>query len=219
MNKKFIAAIIIIIQICFIWRCMAVPAMENNSDEKTDFETEEMVENVQESSEEESLSGPETVVENEESEEQFLTSLDFIHDFQSLIIEGQQNVEDTPWNTNAGLIELEDAGKALLLTPNTGVMTPFMNITGKKITLKFCIYEGVRDMSDGAGLLLQIHGEEGKLLKEENIFVDSSLDWQTYECDLSGIGGDGADVRIVCNNGGNDDDVCDWVVINYAVIE
>ena len=85
--------------------------------------------------------------------------------------------------------------------------------------MSFCIYEDVRNMSDGAGLLLQIHDGNGNLLKEENIVVDAERDWQSYECDLDESNVEAADIRLVCNNGGNDDDICDWVIIREAAIE
>ena len=205
MNKKLIIVVVVIIQMLFIWRCILAPADKSGlkMDEKQQ-ETEEIFIQVPESG---------------QPDELLSDSLDFVQNFQELMLQGQRSVTDTPWKTNAGIIELEEGEKVLLLTPNTGVMAPYMDIFGKKLRMTFCIYEEVRDMSDGAGLLLQIHDGEGNLIKEEHIAVDAALGWQTYECDLTEKDVDGADIRIVCNNGGNDDDACDWVIIRDAVIE
>lgn len=217
MNKKLIIVVVVIIQMLFIWRCILAPADKNglNPDEKQQEIQPQQETQLQQDTEENFVQVP----ENEQTDELLSNSLDFIQDFQELILEGQKPVTDTPWGINAGVIELEEGEKVLLLTPNTGVMTQYMSIFGKKLRMTFCIYKEVRNMSDGAGLLLQIHDGEGNLIKEENIAVDAELDWQTYECDLSDKSADGADIRIVCNNGGNDDDACDWVIIRDAVIE
>ena len=117
---------------------------------------------------------------------------------------------------NSGLITLGDGEQCLFLTPNTGFMTPYMSVQEGTIELSFCIFEDVRDKSDGAGLLLQLHDTEGNLLKEENIPVDAGQDWQEYSGEIDAAQADKVRIRIMCNNGGNDDDVCDWVMMREA---
>lgn len=227
MNKKLIITIVVIIQICFIWQCVINPvrsggAAEDSAaaedtpeaacDEVAELPDESMGE--QQPSQEESEQGSvDTEGETTEQTEPEITSLNVIEEFEQVIMEGQQEVQDTPWNVNSGLIALDDGEQCLFLTPNTGFMTPYLSVQGGSIEISFCIFEDVRDKSDGAGLLLQLHDTEGKLLKEENILVDAGQEWQEYSCEIDGEQADKIRVRIMCNNGGQDDDVCDWVMI------
>lgn len=210
MNKKLVIAIIIIIQLCFIWQCVLVPMSREIPEEEVVEEEQDEPVGI------EDTENPEVLDEKEQ--ETKLTSLDLINDFDQIVLEGQMEVNDTPWNTNMGLITLEEGGQCLLLLPNTGMMTPYLSLTKGKIEMSFCIFKDVRDKSDGAGLLLQIHDESGNLLKEENIPVDAAQEWQDYSCDISDLGVENIRVRIMCNNGGNDDDICDWVMLRKAII-
>lgn len=229
MNKKLIITIVVIIQVCFIWQCVINPARCTDAAENSSVSegtqgvvTEEAAEasdeggggqQTQEGNGSESTaaeSGPSGQTEPE------ITSLNAIEEFEHVIMEGQQEVQDTPWNANSGLITLDDGEQCLFLTPNTGFMTPYMFIQGGTMELSFCIFEDVRDKSDGAGLLLQLHDEEGNLLKEENIPVDAGQKWQEYSFEIDAAQADKVRIRIMCNNGGNDDDVCDWVMIREA---
>jgi hypothetical protein len=227
MNKKLIITIVVIIQVCFIWQCVINPARSTDAAENSsvsegtpgavDEEAAEVSDEgageqqTQEGNGQESDGGD---VSGQTEPE--ITSLNAIEEFEQVIMEGQQEVQDTPWNVNSGLITLGDGEQCLFLTPNTGFMTPYMSVQEGTIELSFCIFEDVRDKSDGAGLLLQLHDTEGNLLKEENIPVDAGQDWQEYSGEIDAAQADKVRIRIMCNNGGNDDDVCDWVMMREA---
>ena len=227
MNKKLIITIVVIIQVCFIWQCVINPARSTDAAENSsvsegtpgavDEEAAEVSDEgageqqTQEGNGQESDGGD---VSGQTEPE--ITSLNAIEEFEQVIMEGQQEVQDTPWNVNSGLITLGDGEQCLFLTPNTGFMTPYMSVQEGTIELSFCIFEDVRDKSDVAGLLLQLHDTEGNLLKEENIPVDAGQDWQEYSGEIDAAQADKVRIRIMCNNGGNDDDVCDWVMMREA---
>lgn len=99
------------------------------------------------------------------------------------------------------------------MTPNTGVTTPDLSIIEGTLELTFCIYEAVRDKSDGAGILIQVTDDMGNLLKEDQIMVNANKEWQEYSIGIGGFEAEQIKVRIMCNNGGNNDDICDWVMI------
>lgn len=232
MNKKLIITIVVIIQVCFIWQCVINPARSTDAAEDSLVSedtpgavveeavggSDESMAEQQDSQEESGQGSTDTEGEMPEQTEPEITSLNAIEEFEQIIMEGQQEVQDTPWKINSGLITLDDGEQCLFLTPNTGFMTPYLSAQGGTIELSFCIFEDVRDKSDGAGLLLQFHDTEGNLLKEENISVDAGQEWQEYSCEIDAAQADKVRVRVMCNNGGNDDDVCDWVIFRKLYI-
>ena len=46
--------------------------------------------------------------------------------------------------------------------------------------------------------------------------MDAGQDWQEYSGEIDAAQADKVRIRIMCNNGGNDDDVCDWVMMREA---
>lgn len=196
MNKKLIITIVIVIQLCFVWQCVINPVINNEvKDETLEENIAEKNSNI-----------------NQEGETNY-TSFSLIEEFDQVIMEGQMNVEDNPWSINVGLVTLEDGNEYLFLTPNTGVTTPDLSIKEGTLELTFCIYEAVRDRSDGAGILIQVTDDMGNLLKEDQIMVNANKEWQEYSIGIGGFEVEQIKVRIMCNNGGNNDDICDWVMI------
>lgn len=212
MNKKLIVIIVVIIQICFIWQCVINPVRGSS----VAGDSSSVDGSTPDGAYDEAAKIPDEGMGKQQTESEIL-SINVIEEFEQVTMEGQWEVQDNPWNTNSGLITLDSGEKCLFLTPNTGLMTPYLAIKEGIIEISFCIFEDVRDMSDGAGILLQLHDTEGNLLKEENIPVDAGQGWQEYSCEIDAEQADKVRLRIMCNNGGNDDDVCDWVMIRKAI--
>jgi hypothetical protein len=134
--------------------------------------------------------------------------------WEQLSFEGAAATDDTPWNITAGTFEMDDEGECILLTPNTAVELSDVERVSE-LSFSYEIHPWVSESSDGAGLILWCLDEKDNILFEDSIVVDSEAQWQEYTLNLSEIENT-SKVKIVCNNGENDDDVCDWVVLKAA---
>lgn len=129
---------------------------------------------------------------------------------ESLEFEGNIPTEDNPWHTTAGYITVEDE-KYIFLTPNTSV---YLNDIEANNELVFScgIYSSMREYSDGAGLLIWVLDEEDNILYEEELLVSNEKEW--IDCSLLLSQFDGVKrIKILCNNGLEDDDSGDWIFI------
>lgn len=135
--------------------------------------------------------------------------------WQNITVDGAQNTTGNPWNTTAGVIEVEGEGKCILLMPNTSITVE--NLSGtKKFAFRYRIFSGVSFVSTGAGLLLWIQDEQDKILSEQTIAVNSSDGWVSDILDLSQTP-KAAKVTVHCNNGDGDDDSGDWVLLQKMI--
>lgn len=136
--------------------------------------------------------------------------------FVKLSFEGSQETSDNPWNTTAGWIDTEEDGRCIFLTPNTAT---FFEITGVE-TLSFdCeIHPWVKASSDGAGILVWVMDNEDTILYQEEIFVDAKDSWKKVELDLRPYKSV-EKIKILCNNGKNEDDNGDWVLVKFSETE
>lgn len=144
----------------------------------------------------------------EHSEEHQENTLDV---WNNVVFEGVRNTEDTPWNFNAGVIDV-DGNECFLLTPNTSMT---LKDISKEATVSFEyeIHPWVRENSDGAGLLVWVLDSEDNILFEDNIIVENSVEWCTYELNIKEYP-KAVSVKIYCNNGQNNDDSADWVILH-----
>lgn len=131
--------------------------------------------------------------------------------WESVSFEGNQETSDNPWGITAGWFEMENEGKCILLNPNTALMLEGLD-QDKEISFQYELHPWVRENSDGAGALVWVLDHEDSILYEEEISISSQDDWEEYQLDLSQY--DGAEkVKVLCNNGTNEDDSGDWLVI------
>lgn len=132
---------------------------------------------------------------------------------ESAVFENVVEISDNPWGVTAGVIETEEEGKCIFLTPNTAVS--FTDISLDEIAFAYRIHPWVQADSDGAGLDVMLYSQDGEELFRDEIAVDADNAWVEYELDLRDYA-DIGELRVSCNNGGHNDDVCDWVVIKYV---
>ena len=136
--------------------------------------------------------------------------------FVNLSFEGSQETFDNPWNTTAGWIDTEEDGRCIFLTPNTAV---FFEITGAEtLVFDYELHPWVKENSDGAGILLWVMDEEDTILYQEEIFVDAKDSWKRVELDLRPYKSVGR-IKMLCNNGKNEDDNGDWVLVKFCETE
>ena len=119
--------------------------------------------------------------------------------------------EDNPWGTTAGIIDTDEDGRCLLLTPNTGAVLKIPEEM-REIRLGMRIHPWVAEHSDGAGVLVWLLDAGDNILHEENIPVGNTADYVQYQQDLTAFQGV-THVALRCNNGANGDDSGDWVVV------
>lgn len=127
-----------------------------------------------------------------------------------LVFENTDKTTDNPWGFTAGIIDVDDE-KCVFLTPNTDVVI-YPQEEGNTISLSAYIHPWVSDSSDGAGLVIWYLDENDEILGQEEISV--AADGGKTEIVLDSARFQGTNhFKILCNNGGNDDDSGDWVVI------
>lgn len=120
---------------------------------------------------------------------------------------------DNPWGFNAGII---DDNEYIFLTPNTNVH--FFNVSKSMLNegfeLYFEIHPWVSESSDGAGIIVWYLAEDNSIVEKDEFLVDSSASWQKHviKCTAENVVG----VQILCNNGQNDNDDADWVIIKNS---
>lgn len=118
---------------------------------------------------------------------------------------------DNPWGFTAGIIDTDTDGKCLFITPNTAV--EMYDLTEKEsLPLQFMIHPWVAKDSDGAGVVVWYLDKDDNILGQEEISVSNSDKWKNFEIDLKQYQGI-AKVKLLCNNGANNDDTSDWVII------
>lgn len=130
------------------------------------------------------------------------------------VFEGVKETTDTPWNFNAGIFTMDDVGSCVLLTPNTSVS---LNIPQDADSLSICyeIHPWMKEISDGAGMVIWIMDKNDNILSESTVSVNAGDERQVCKLDLSELK-DAYSIKILCNNGNNNDDSGDWVVIREA---
>lgn len=135
---------------------------------------------------------------------------------ENVTFEGVAETSDTPWNVNAGIINMEDAGDCIFLTPNTSAIVSEIS-SYDTLELSYEIHPWVSGASDGAGIILWLLDADDTILWQEEISIDAAEGWTDFAVNVAEY--DTVDrLQILCNNGGNDDDSGDWVVIRVSVL-
>ena len=136
-------------------------------------------------------------------------------DLNRIEFENSEKTDDNPWGFTAGLVDTESSGKCIFLTPNTAVklcdFSEDLDLNEKGPILKFMIHPWVSEESDGAGIDIWYFDEKGELLSQETINIDNSNVWHEHiiNCSSDRLNY----IKILCNNGNNNDDRADWVII------
>jgi len=128
-----------------------------------------------------------------------------------LSFENISETADNPWGITSGLIDVDDVGKCILLTPNTSFT--IKDLTSESlISLEAEIHPWVADSSDGAGIDVWIMDENGEILKKDKISIVSGATWASIQYSIGDVA-DATQIKFLCNNGNADDDSCDWVIL------
>lgn len=198
--KKFWAPIFIV---CFLFLGYIIGQVRNSI--KAEHELETSIDDVSEAVLERSVDTASPIQDSNLSD---LSNCDEWGSF-NLVFEKSDKTADNPWGFTAGVIDVDDE-KCVLLTPNTDVvMYPTKEASTCKINAY--IHPWVSDSSDGAGLVIWYLDENDEILGQEEYTVDVNGVKTEIKLDLNSYQGTNH-LKILCNNGGNNNDSGDWVV-------
>lgn len=117
---------------------------------------------------------------------------------------------ENPWGVAAGIIEVEN-DRCILLNPKTSanIMLPD-NI--EELSISYKIHPSVSSASDGAGITLYLYDNNNSILVQQELEVSNENDWEEYCLDLMQYNNPKA-LKLICNGGQSDINICDWVII------
>ena len=127
--------------------------------------------------------------------------------------DGANETSDNPWNVTAGMIDVENEGECIFLTPNTSAKIELTN-QDKEVSFQYQIHPWMKETSSGAGIVIWILDQQDTILCTEELEIDAESDWTEYKLDLTDYS-DACDIKILCNNGDDDNDSGDWVIIKW----
>ena len=201
--KKVIAYLIgctIFLLAC--WRIGKIlnPQQEESEKNIPNLQQEESVENWQNST------GENAVNDNTSFWEEY-----------EITFENVESTTDNPWGYTAGMIDTDTDGKCVFLTPNTSVCIAGIRerIIGNNFALEASIHPWVADSSDGVGVVVWYLDDNNEILQQESFEISSKESWQEIllSCEDEQV----SSVKLLCNNGTNDDDAADWLIIKQGV--
>lgn len=132
----------------------------------------------------------------------------------TITVEGSNNTEDNPWGYTAGVIEGDDIGNCVLLTPNTSFTIKELD-KYEVISLQAKLHPWVADSSDGVGIDMWVMNDNGDILEQDSIEITSEDSWVDIQYSVNDIE-NASQIKFLCNNGRNNDDSCDWVIFKVA---
>lgn len=146
----------------------------------------------------------------------------FVEQQEALAFEGQQKVDadSIPWQTNCGIVEDEELGACLFLTPNTAVAFACSPESAQSLVFDAQIYPAVQQASDGCSLRVQIFAEGSQQPLADDILQIASTDQaQSFSVDLSPYAGQNIWIRLACGNGQNNNDDGDWLFFTACAMQ
>lgn len=129
----------------------------------------------------------------------------------NLEFEGSEKTSDNPWGYTAGIIETDFAGECILLNPNT-LVTLNVSEDWELLNLAFKIHPWVAESSDGAGIVVQFLDSDENVLAENLVDIGNETKWKNHSFELKEK--NVSTVKLACNNGKNNDDAADWVIVS-----
>lgn len=131
-----------------------------------------------------------------------------------IYIEGSSETDENPWGYSAGIIEVNDIGSCILLTPNTSFEIDNISNEGV-VSLQAEIHPWVSASSDGAGIDVWIMNDSNDILQQDSILIGNEMSWIDIQYSFSGLE-NASKIKFLCNNGDGDDDSADWVIFRNS---
>lgn len=153
----------------------------------------------------------------QQSEIQETRELETIHEKDALAdivdFDGANETSDNPWNVTAGMIDVENEGECIFLTPNTSAKIELTN-QDKEVSFQYQIHPWMKETSSGAGIVIWVLDHQDTILCTEELEINAKNGWTEYKLDLEDYS-DASNIKILCNNGDDDNDSGDWVIIKW----
>lgn len=119
--------------------------------------------------------------------------------------------DENPWGFTAGIIDVDEYGKAVLLNPNTSFTIVDLE-DSENVEIEARIHPWVAEYSDGVGIVVWYLDAEGNIVEEQELQMDSEKTTNIF-IDMSQHDGV-SQIKFLCNNGTNNDDSCDWLIFS-----
>lgn len=130
-------------------------------------------------------------------------------------ITGYMETSDYPYGHNAGMIEDDEVGKAILVTPGASVEIPVIREDKNVLSFECLIHPWVSKDSDGCSLLLSVTDDEN--IHEYKYELDSES--QKVAVPIEEFTGE---ILLLTFSVVNDDgatEACDWAIVRESRIE
>lgn len=141
---------------------------------------------------------------------------------KSADVPGSKSITKIEFNKNNTGIPDEWLGNCIFMLPETS-FAKRMKLDKKctKIDLMYGIYPDISaEVSDGAELIVEVYlDEDEKPVVHEELNAQAENELQRASIDISAYAGKEVTITFSCNNGGNDNEDGDWMMIKYPVIE
>ncbi len=116
---------------------------------------------------------------------------------------------DNPWGFNEGIMEEEETGNCIFMTPGTAV--DFLDWAPEAgFSLTAAIYPKVAHVSDGLKVRVQFFDSWDDMTMEKEIYIDPSGEWESLDIDPQE---DIGRIRIECGNEDGRNEDGDWLII------
>lgn len=133
-------------------------------------------------------------------------------DSSAVQINGWMERNDYPYGYNVGIIEDEEVGKTILITPETSIdIRGFASAKTSNLSVSYEIHPWVAASSDGALLNIEITGDT---LIKQNYTFDVTDKEQTQTISLKEYAGHNViQIKVYVTNADGNNENCDWVIL------
>ena len=140
-------------------------------------------------------------------------SFSFISQYTACAVSGERQVsaDENPWETTIGVIDMEDIGKVLFMTPMTEVSAQVRVPENGVLVISGRIHPWMAAQTDGATLSVTVADTQ------QLIHYTADGDFQTDRIDLSAYAGQAIQIRMECLQEANASG--DWVILSAAEVE
>lgn len=128
----------------------------------------------------------------------------------NITFDGKKETKDTPWDTTAGIFEMEGEGECILLLANTTAVID-CDMSYSKFLFEYRIHPWMEEVSDGLYMTISVF-QNDDLIDEKEIYVSSEDNWKSQVIDVSTYENI-TEVAIKCWSGIDGSEDGDWLII------
>lgn len=163
---------------------------------------------------------PKVVSHTQSNEEVDLTHLEdkyvFWDNYEEIVVFGNSSTNENPWGSTIAKIEDEKVGKAIFMTPETGMETQIKVPENGVLYFEYNLYSEVGVKSDGAKLCLEITDLDGTEVINREYNIALNEDFLSDSIDLKEYINQNIKIKFTCSNDKSNNSDCDWVILKNA---